>query len=222
MEKRSREGAKNGSGGQEISAPRKTSTSSRKTLVAQAIAGDREALSDLLTWVRERALRQAMAKTQDPDEAEDIAQEVLIRVFRSLHTFRFQSRFSSWVFRIIENQIQSRFRSKASAQRAEREALLLEGNLHPSCHTEITVDADRLWDTVKTAADGLPELQDRVFRLVAIKAWEPCDAARALGKSQTNVRATLSRARVKIRERLLDQAPALVRDLGYLEPHRAA
>ena len=164
------------------------------------------------------ALRHALARTQDLDDAEDVAQEVLIRVLNSIHTFRFQSRFSSWVYRITENQIRHQFRSRASVDLGEKRAHLRESDSNPEPHSEVSVDTKRLWDMVNTVVEGLPELQDQAFRLVALQEWKPCEAARALGKSQTNVRASLSRARVKIRGRLLERAPALVRDLGYSEP----
>jgi len=222
VKKRLRKNGTDGSGDLGGAPHPRTSKASRHTLVEKAIAGDEGALADLLEWVRVRAMRQVISRIQDPDEAEDVAQEVLIRVFRSLHTFRFQSRFSTWVFRIIENQLQSHFRFKASANRVEEKALLAHSNPHPACFTEVTVDAEKLRKTVSAAVERLPALQNRVFRLVALQAWEPCEAARALGKSQTNVRASLSRARGKIRELLLEGTPGLMRDLGHLEPPQAA
>ena len=190
-------------------------------LARKAATGDPKALSDLLERVRRRAVEHALARTQDSDGAEDIAQEVLIRVFKSIQTFRFQSRFSTWVFRLTENQIQSWFRSRASANRAEEKALLLEGEFRPFRHIEMSLDAERLRKTLKKAIKGLPELQDRTFRLVVLQELEPCEAARVLGKSQTNVRASLSRARVRVRKNLLEQAPALVGDLGSVRPLQA-
>jgi len=199
-----------------------TSDRNGDALARDAIAGDRKALSDLLTFTRELALRHAQVRTQDSDDAEDIAQEVMIRVLESLHTFRFQSRFSSWVYRITENQVQSQFRSRATVTLVEERAQLRESAPIPKHRSGVSVDAKRLWDTVGSVMEGLPDLQHRTFRLVAFQQLKPSEAAQALGKSQTNVRASLCRARVKIRERLLEAAPALVGDLGYCEPHRAA
>ncbi len=191
-------------------------------LAKDAISGDPIALSDLLRWAREMALRHALARTQDLDDAEDVAQEVLIRVLNSIHSFRFHSKVSSWVYRITENQIQSQFRSRASVDLAKKRAHVREVDPNRELQSEVSVDAERLWDTVNAVVEGLPELQDRTFRLVALQDFKPCEAAQALGKSQTNVRASLSRARVKIRERLFERAPALMTDLGYTGPDRAA
>jgi RNA polymerase sigma factor (sigma-70 family) len=126
------------------------------------------------------------------------------------------------VYRITENQVLNQVRCRASVDLAEKRARLREGDQNQAPPPEDSVDAERLWETVNTVVECLPELQDRAFRLVALQDLKPCEAARALGKSQTNIRASLSRARVKIRNRLLEQAPDLVRDLGYSEPHRAA
>ncbi|MBT8396747.1 MAG: RNA polymerase sigma factor [Gemmatimonadetes bacterium] len=171
---------------------------------------------------RDLALRHALIRTQDPDDAEDVAQEVLILVLKSIGSFRFRSKFSSWVYRITENQIQSQVRSRASTEVKKSRVRVKAECPTVDSSPELAVDASRLWDAVTSVVDGLPKLQDRTFRLVAIQDWKPCEAAQALGKSQTNVRASLSRARVKIRERLLEKAPALVMDLGFSEPNRAA
>ena len=191
-------------------------------LARLAVLGDQVALSDLLALVRAQALRHAWTRLHDWDEAEDVAQEVLVRVLNSIHTFRFESSFSGWVYRIIENQIKSYFRSRASAELAERKASLLESRPPAIPLPEIRIDVERLWATVRSLLADLPELQERTFKLVVLQDLNPCEVALALGKSQTNVRASLSRARLKIRKRLSRRAPALVEDLGCSKPYRAA
>jgi len=214
--------------GREMESPNSTSPEAQTpvakgdALAMDAIAGDRRALSDLLRFTRDLALRHALARTQDLDNSEDIAQEVLVRVLESLHSFRFQSRFSSWVYRITENQIQTQVRSRARVDRNKERAHRRPDDPRLEPHPEVSLDAKRLWVTVNTVVAGLPELQGHVFRLVDLQQLEPCEAAQALGKSPANVRSSLCRVRVKIRERLLERAPALVRDLGYAQPHWAA
>lgn len=72
-------------------------------LVSKAQGGDRDALERLLArhqpWILNIAVRM-LGRHQD---AEDVTQEVLIRVLKSLHTFRGDSKFRTWLYRIAAN-----------------------------------------------------------------------------------------------------------------------
>lgn len=190
-------------------------------LVRDAISGCQDSLCNLLTLARDQAYRQTVARVEDSDEAEDVAQEVMIRVFRSIHTFRFQSSFLSWVYRITENQLCAEFRSKAAARRKSRRSGRLKTPSQQVSRTATWIDAEKLWDAVGSATRCLPELQNRAFGLVVFQGLEPHEVARALGKSQTNIRSSLSRARAKVRKRLEETAPAMLEDLKLIEPRPA-
>ena len=169
---------------------------------------------------RNMAVRQSLARTQDLDDSEDIAQEVLIRVYLHLPGFRFQSKFSSWVFRITENETRAFFRKRTSALSAEERSFFLGTALEPDQATDSRADMEEAWAALEEIMAKLPAFQRKVFQLAAFDQLRPCETARVLGKSQTNVRASLHRARTKIRKQLLAVAPAVAEDLfglGLLE-----
>jgi RNA polymerase sigma-70 factor (ECF subfamily) len=159
--------------------------------------------------VRDLALRQSLARTRDRDESEDIAQEVAVQVFLQLARFRFRSRFSSWVYRITENEIRTFLRRKRSGVSAEQRAWPLQDGADCNPRVESQIDAKEAWDAVGEILTELPTVQRQVLQLVAFDHFRPCEVAQFLGKSQTNVRASLHRARVKVREQLLETAPHL-------------
>ena len=69
--------------------------------LARARRGDQDSIGWLVARYRERAVRLAARILRRPDEAEDAAQEAFLRAFRSLHTFRGEGRFYTWLYHII-------------------------------------------------------------------------------------------------------------------------
>jgi RNA polymerase sigma-70 factor (ECF subfamily) len=76
-------------------------------LVAQAAAGSREAFDDLVRRHQVAIVTLARALTNGSADAEDLAQDVFVRVWRSLHGFRGDSTFRTWLHRIAVNVIHS-------------------------------------------------------------------------------------------------------------------
>lgn len=73
----------------------------------QALAGDKEALGQLLATVQEDVFNLSLRMLGTVSDAEDAAQEIMIRVMTNLVSFRRESAFSTWVFRIAVNHLQN-------------------------------------------------------------------------------------------------------------------
>ena len=69
-------------------------------VVARAESGSREAFDALISRIEEKVLRTALWLTRNRADAQDVAQEVYIKVFRGLHTCKDMERFDAWVYRI--------------------------------------------------------------------------------------------------------------------------
>jgi RNA polymerase sigma-70 factor, ECF subfamily len=89
-------------------------------LVASARAGDSVALNRLLVHARPRLFAVALRVVHDRDEAEDVVQEALLKVCRSLTRFEGRSSFTTWLHRIVVNAALDRLRRQGS--RRERVA----------------------------------------------------------------------------------------------------
>jgi RNA polymerase sigma-70 factor (ECF subfamily) len=77
--------------------------SSEQSLIAEAAAGNMGAFAQLVNAHRLNVLRLAYGMVHSVDEAEDIAQEVFVKVWKNLPTFRSQGSFQSWLYRITVN-----------------------------------------------------------------------------------------------------------------------
>ena len=79
-------------------------------LVERCAVGDEFACADLVAEHERMVYHLALNLLGDPDEALETSQEVFLRVFRTIHTFRGQSALRTWIFRIVINQARNRQR----------------------------------------------------------------------------------------------------------------
>ena len=74
-----------------------------ESLIRAAQRGDHDAFEQLVRAYDQSVLRLAMNLLRSPEDARDVYQEAFLRVFRSLHTFRFDCSFHTWLYRIVTN-----------------------------------------------------------------------------------------------------------------------
>ena len=72
-------------------------------LIRAAQAGDQSAFEQLVQTYDQAVLRLAMNLVRSPEDASDIYQEAFLRVYRNLHSFRFDCSFHTWLYRIVTN-----------------------------------------------------------------------------------------------------------------------
>ena len=72
-------------------------------LIRAAQGGDHDAFEQLVRAYDQSVLRLAMNLLKSPEDARDVYQEAFLRVYRNLHTFRFDCSFHTWLYRIVTN-----------------------------------------------------------------------------------------------------------------------
>ena len=72
-------------------------------LIRAAQRGDQDAFERLVRTYDQSVLRVAMNLLRSPEEARDVYQEAFLKVYRNLHTFRFDCSFHTWLYRIVTN-----------------------------------------------------------------------------------------------------------------------
>src|SRR2546430_14471299 len=72
-------------------------------LIRAAQTGDQDAFEQLVRTYDQSVLRLAMNLLSSPEDAHDVYQEAFLRVFRNLHSFRFDCSFHTWLYRIVTN-----------------------------------------------------------------------------------------------------------------------
>lgn len=92
-----------------------------ESFVTSAKEGDKEALEKLVAAIQDAIYGLALRMLYDPSDAEDAAQEILLKIITHLGTFKGESSFSTWMYRVAANHLLT-----ARKRRAEREALSFE------------------------------------------------------------------------------------------------
>ena len=144
-----------------------------------------------------RAMRFALRLTGCHETAEEIVQEVLYRVVRTASSFRGESQFRTWFYRIII----SAFRDQLAATARHRCAHELTDQLadpHSEDPSAATM-ADELRSLIAQRVSALPPRQREVLVLIAYEQVPPREAAKLLGISESNVHANLHYARARLR-----------------------
>ncbi len=183
-------------------------------LVQRAQAGDQQALNDLLRGCHQQVHRWALSLTADPDDADDVAQEVLFRVYRSIRQYRARSRFTTWLYKVTRNA------ALDLRRRTERRERLRTREYRDELRASETDPPDwidgphtsEVADVVRSFFDELPERQREVFDLVDLQDVRPLEVSEMLGMNPSTVRAHLLRARRTIRKRILERHPELAQE----------
>jgi RNA polymerase sigma-70 factor (ECF subfamily) len=181
-------------------------------LVRHARGGSRSAFDELARRVRDRVRYWARRVVGDDDDAEDVAQLVLVRMHERIDEFEGRSRFGSWLYRITRNVALERRRADA-----RRTALLSRELASASEDTRVTevgevTDAARLHRLVAAYFGELSPRQREVFDLVELRGVPVSEVAARLAIEASTVRVLLLRARRTIRSRMLEQHPDLLED----------
>src|SRR6476659_9808428 len=73
------------------------------SLIRAAQRGDQDAFEQLVRAYDQSVLRLALNLLRSPEDARDVYQEAFLRVYRNIHTFRFDCSFHTWLYRIVTN-----------------------------------------------------------------------------------------------------------------------
>ena len=177
-------------------------------LLRSAQAGDAAAQEALARWCYPRVARWALIRTGDPDEADDITQEVVMRLPQTLNSFAGRSRFSTWLYRVTAN-------TASAGQRRSRRRLTLLGRQpgpEPADEEQRQIAALHGADVmrlVRSLLTTLPQQQRAVFDLADLQGYDAADIAAMLELEPVTVRSHLMRARRAMRAQMLARVPGL-------------
>jgi RNA polymerase sigma-70 factor (ECF subfamily) len=177
-------------------------------LVRRARVGEADAFEELVRWCYPRVRRWALLRIGDADEAEDVAQDVVVGLRARVREFEGRSRFTTWLFRITVNAAGARVR-----RQARRQMLLGRWRAAPGEDEEerqLTVlHGETVAGLVRALLKELPERQRQVFDLADLQGFEAGEIAVMLEIDPATVRGHLMRARRLMRGRMLARMPEL-------------
>ena len=183
--------------------------SGEAALIARCTTGDEAACAELVAAHQRMVYGLAFNLLGNRDDALDLSQDVFLRVFRTLSSFRGQSALRTWIYRIVVNQARNRQRWWRRRHRAEQ--VSLDDYLRNFGDLEARQDIlpDRLLASKETAAkiwqamDRLPFEQRTALILREVDGLRYDEIAYSLDIAVGTVKSRLTRARQALRAELL-------------------
>ena len=192
-------------------------------LVSRAQQGDQEAFAALYELHRKRVYSLCLRMTGDVHEAEDLAQDAFIHVFRKLDTFRGDSTFSTWLYRVAFNTVLMRLRKRQLRPISLDEPVRLDSSVvgrDVGCSDlELLGAIDRI--ALDRAIQELPPGCRTIFLLHEVEGYEHREIASQLRCSVGNSKSQLHKARLRMRE-LLASKRATARQAVTVTKHAVA
>lgn len=173
--------------------------------------GDERAFKFLVDANQDRVYNTALSIVQNVEDAEDVAQEVFIKVFKSIHNFKGESKLSTWLYRIATTGALDLLRSRKSKKRAGLiQRLFGDGNEpefelpdfeHPGVALDKKENAARLFKAI----GQLPENQKSAFVLHKMEDLSYQEVSEVMQTSVAAVESLMHRAKQNLKKILEKQ-----------------
>ena len=175
-------------------------------LIADLCEGDETALAPLVERYKRLVYRLAVQITKNHADADDVMQETFIKVYRSIHTFRGDAAFETWIYRITVNEALN-FVKRRERQRASTIETTPETAYEMSTRSRVELANDphtqaekaELRHYVTQAVNSLPVKHRTVVILHEFEGLTHAEIASILNCSEGTVRSRLHYARKKLR-----------------------
>ena len=180
------------------------------SLIQRCAARDEDACAELVSEHQRMVYQLSLNLLNDHNEALDLSQEVFLRVFRTVHSFRGHSSLRTWIYRIVVNQARNRQRWWRRRHRAQQVSLDQHIQEHGDLPEAVDHGPDRLvgqkqlGDQIRVALDGLPFDQKTAIVLREIDGLSYEEIGFSLGIAVGTVKSRLARAREGLRAQLRD------------------
>ncbi len=169
-----------------------------KVLIKRAVAGNPEAQRVLYDTHSAKMLSVCRQYIKDLHFAEDVMVNGFVKVFKYLHTYRFEGSFEGWIRRIM-------IRESISFLRKKQFVVFDEDAYVERASSDSLVGSNFEVDHIQSLIDGLPEGYKMVFVLYVVDGYKHQEIAEMLGISESTSKSQLFKARKLLQKKLKDQ-----------------
>lgn len=187
-----------------------------RRLIARLWKAEQGAMEELARLYGRQIYQLAYRQMKSREDAEEVTQDVLMKVYRKIGDFRGDAALSSWIYRITFNTVMSRLRSRAvPGQRWQEQTPHRQEPVDRSMLPDEALMRAQLRRAVAAAIDELPEIYRAPLVLRDIQGLSTEEASARLKLKDQTLKSRLHRGRLMLRERLRPFA-------GGLSLHRPA
>ena len=182
-------------------------------LIRAAQRGDQDAFEQLVRAYDQSVLRLAMNLLRSPEDARDVYQEAFLRVYRNLHSFRFDCSFHTWLYRIVTNICLDQLRKRKVRKEEPAVVETSDGPIdRMDAFEEDAAEADpersmwnrQLREKIEGALEDLTPRERMVFELRHYQGLRLRNIGEMLGTTEEAAKNCLFRATQKMRSELGD------------------
>ena len=180
------------------------------SLIQRCAARDEDACAELVAEHQRMVYQLSLNLLNDHNEALDLSQDVFLRVFRTVHSFRGHSSLRTWIYRIVVNQARNRqrwWRRRHKAQQVSLDEHIREHGDLPETNDsgpDRLVGQKVLAERIRVALERLPFDQKTAIVLREIDGLSYDEIGFSLGIAVGTVKSRLARAREGLRQQLRD------------------
>ena len=184
-------------------------------LLDKAMAGDQAALEALLAIHEKKMYAICLRMFKHREDAQDCLQEAMLRVFRSLKSFKRESALSTWIYRLTTNTCLDELRRRKSRPSVSMDGLMETGWMpadEGDGPDEAYIKRERR-SAVHAAIEELPDDMRAVIVLRDIEGFSYDEVSQITGVNVGTVKSRISRGRARLRE-VMSQKKELFSDVG--------
>jgi RNA polymerase sigma factor (sigma-70 family) len=176
-------------------------------LIERLKRGEESAFRSLVEQYQDLVYNTALGIVQNESDAEDVAQEVFIQVFRSIGTFKSEAKLSTWIYRITTTRALDLLRARKSKKRFGLLKRLWETeedspveNIQDFNHPGVSLERKEEAAQLMHAITQLPENQKVAFVLHKLEGLSYLEIAEVMGNTLPAVESLMHRARLNLRK----------------------
>ena len=175
-------------------------------MVAQLKQGDEGAFKIIVTTWQDMVYNTALGILQSAEDAEDVAQEVFVQVYESIHTFKGESKLSTWLYRITTSKALDHIRRKKRKKRfafiqhlfdQNNEIIIQPPDFH---HPGVALDNKESAAALFKAIEKLPDNQKIAFVLNKVEGLNYQEISEIMKTTVSSVESLLHRAKTNLRK----------------------
>lgn len=171
-------------------------------LIQQAVRGSQQAFRAIVEANQGLVYAVAFRFVNDEHEAEDITQEVFVKLWKNLHTYKQEVKLTTWLYKIVTNQCLDFLKSRYGRQRKNNVDIDKGNFVQDHTTPEKEFQQQELKKIIHEAAEELTPKQKAVFILRDLEGLTPEEVSETLSMSAGNVKSNLFHARQKITGKL--------------------
>jgi RNA polymerase sigma-70 factor (ECF subfamily) len=168
----------------------------RRDTMAAARAGDLAAFELLMRQHERLVLTTALRLTGNMEDAQDISQEVFLRLYKNLGKVQAEAALPAWLYRVTVNACHDLRRRQPASEPESSAGDLVAGDLDPQA---VVTQAERR-RVLEMSLRILPEKERAALVLRDLEGLSTEEVARVLGSSEATVRSQVSKARAKVHD----------------------